>query len=110
MKKARSFKTGGKTKGPSHQEGGIEAKVGDKAIAEVEGNERIFSQEDTAFIEQEVEKIKGYHETGDIPGADKCAMDLGYAVAKMITKQDMSESKEEMETAAINDFGNGEEY
>ncbi len=112
MKKARSFKLamGGKTKGPSHKEGGIEAKVGEKPVAEVEGGERVFSQDDTAFIEQEVEKIKGYMETNDIPGADNCAKDLGYAVAKMVSKQDMNEMRDVAETDAINSFENGEDY
>lgn len=110
-KNARSFKLGGKTIGPAHEEGGIEAKVGSKPIAEVEGDERIFSKEDTKFIEAEIEKMKAYNEEGDVAGADKCAMDLGYAVAKMVTKQDMRESNQMVEDQAINGFENaGEEY
>jgi hypothetical protein len=114
MKKSRSFKTrkqylgdGGVAKGPAHEEGGINAEKSGKPVAEIEGQERVFSKEDTEYMEQEAEKIQTYTQSGDIPGADKCAQEFGYRVAQMITKQDMNEAKNEVETSAINDFSNG---
>lgn len=100
---------GGKVDGPSHEEGGVEAQVNGKPVAEIEGQERIFSKEDTEYMEGEAQKIQKYMESGDVQGGDKCAKELGYRVAEMLTKQDMNQNRESIETSAINDFSNGEE-
>ena len=63
MKKKRSFTmkksyaSGGKVKGADHSEGGISAEVGNKQVAEIEGEERIFSKEDTIKIEEASKEI-----------------------------------------------------
>lgn len=110
--KARSFKVskGAKLKGPSHNESGIEVRQGKKPVAEVEGGERLFSQEDTEYMEAEAEKIRGFRESGDEEGANQAAMQLGYRIVEMIDKQEANvASTEEEQTQAINTFGNGEE-
>lgn len=116
MKQARPIKMGkkqylgdgGKAQGLAHEEGGIKAQKDGKSVAEIELNERVFSQEDTEFMDAEAQKISAYMESGDQVGADKCAKDLGYAVAKMVIKQDMNEAaSEDDQIAASNDFSNG---
>lgn len=88
--KIKSYAPGGVVKGPSHEEGGVPVVADGQQIAEVEGEERIFSIEDTQEIEQMAIAI------GELPAseADNAAKQLGYRVVDMIGKQDATPPQE----------------
>lgn len=80
---------GGKAIGPSHNEGGIETvdKEG-TSVAEIEGDERIFSVEDTDEIETRVDEINIALSNDDQELADQSALLLGHRVVEMIARQE----------------------
>ncbi len=86
---------GGMVQGPPHEQGGVEAVQEEtgEPIAEVEGGERIFSIEDTQMMEQAAAQIAQLAEQ-DPAGADEAAKQLGYAVVKMIMKQESNQAQE----------------
>lgn len=88
---------GGMVEGPPHEQGGVAAvqEQTGEPIAEVEGGERIFSIEDTQMMEQSAAQIAQLAEQ-DPAGADEAAKQLGYAVVKMIMKQEQSQSQEQV--------------
>jgi len=92
----KSYAPGGVVQGPSHAQGGVPAvDPSGEQIAEVEGNERIFSQEDTQEMEQMALAIK------DLPAseADRAARELGYRVVTMIDGQDVAQAGQEQAIA-----------
>lgn len=103
----------GKTVGPDHTEGGINAQKGKKPIAEVEGDERLFSKEDSSYMDEQCQNILMATESGDKPTADQLAMELGYKVCEMIQRQDARNEEQrpaDYVESASNEFGNGEDY
>lgn len=85
---------GAKVQGPDHEEGGVQVQdQGGQPVAEVEGGERVFSQEDTAQIEQACQQIIKIQQSNP-KAADKLAQELGYAVCEMIAKQEQNEQSE----------------
>lgn len=84
-----SYAKGGKTIGPSHNEGGIETldESGD-AVAEIEGGERVFSVEHTQEIETKAEEISSFLKNEDDDTANELATVLGYRVVEMIAEQE----------------------
>lgn len=82
----------GKVEGPSHEEGGVpavDAQTGEQ-VAEIEGEERIFSREDTAMMEEAAMQIIQSVQGGDQEAADDMAKRLGYAVVEMIAAQEQN--------------------
>ena len=93
--KIKSYAPGGKVAGPSHAQGGVPAMdPTGQQIAEIEGNERIFSREDTQEIEQMGLAII------ELPAAeaDKAAMSLGYRIVEMVGQQDRAQAEQEAAT------------
>jgi hypothetical protein len=94
---------GGTAEGPSHEEGGIdvvqkgEGGEGAKPVAEIEGGERVFSQEDTQALEQASEQIIQAQQSGDKAGAEDMAMRLGFAVVQMIAAQEQNQEAQEQQ-------------
>jgi hypothetical protein len=74
--------------GPPHSQGGVEAvdQTGEP-VAEIEGEERIFSVEDTKAIEQEARNILQLADQDQFM-ADEAAKQLGYKVTEMIVRQE----------------------
>lgn len=108
---------GMRVEGPSHEEEGIEAQTPDgKPVAEIEGGERIFSQEDTNHMEQEAKAIVAASKTSP-QQAQKLAMALGFEVVKMLMRQEKNQNEEQGQDSpseddamgAINSFGNSED-
>ena len=93
----QNLSDGGMAQGPSHEEGGIDVvKKGEtKPRAEIEGNERVFSQEDTAAMEQAAAQIIQLKESGDEQGAQEMATALGFAVVNMIAAQEENQAAQE---------------
>lgn len=94
--KIKSYAPGGKVQGRSHAQGGVPAvDQSGQQVAEIEGNERIFSVEDTAEIESLGLAIM------ELPAgeADKAAMGLGYRVVDMLGQQDRAQAEQD---AAVN--------
>ena len=93
----KKYEGGGVVEGPAHEQGGVAAvdQTGQQ-IAEVEGNERIFSVEDTQQIEQMALAI------GQLPAAeaDKAARELGYSIVEMVGRQDVAQAQQEQEIAS----------
>ena len=80
---------GGKAIGPSHNEGGIEAVDQEGLpVAEIEGDERIFSVDDTEEIETRVNEISIALNNDDQELADQSALLLGHRIVEMIAKQE----------------------
>ena len=80
---------GGKAVGPSHNEGGIETV--DKEgipVAEIEGDERIFSVDDTEEIESRANEISIALSKDDQELADQSALSLGHRIVEMIARQE----------------------
>lgn len=110
----------GKVEGPSHEQGGVpavDAKTGEQ-VAEIEGEERIFSVEDTSMMEQAAMEIIKATQAGDQEAADDMAKRLGYAVVEMIAAQEQNAeaqaaqgggaaqpSPDDMAAQAANQFG-----
>lgn len=96
-----SLAEGGMAEGPSHEEGGIDVvKEGEgKPVAEIEGGERVFSQEDTQAMEQAAEQIIQAQQSGDKAGAEDMAMRLGFAVVNMIAAQEKNQAAQEQQMA-----------
>lgn len=104
---------GMKVQGPSHEDGGIEARTPQgKPVAEIEGDERIFSREDTAYMERETRKILDYMQS-DTNKANECARALGFKVVEMLVSQEKNQRQQEgnddtqdteQATAAMNEF------
>jgi hypothetical protein len=93
----QSLQEGGMAEGPEHEEGGIaavQAQTGEQ-VAEIEGGERVFSQEDTAMLEQGAMQIIEMTDAGDQAGADDMAKKLGYAVVNMIAAQEQNQAQQE---------------
>jgi hypothetical protein len=85
----------GKVEGPSHAEGGVpavDAQTGEQ-VAEIEGQERIFSKEDTAMMEEAAMHIIQATQGGDQESADDMAKRLGYAVVEMIAAQEQNQQE-----------------
>lgn len=91
---------GGKAQGPSHENGGIAVKQkgSSKPVAEIEGQERVFSQEDTATMEQACQEIIQLSAQNK-QAADQAAMKLGYMVCQMIQSQEQNQQQQEGEQA-----------
>lgn len=109
-----SLAEGGMAEGPSHEEGGIDVvKKGEggegKPVAEIEGGERVFSQEDTQAMEQAAEQIIQAQQSGDKAGAEDMAMRLGFAVVNMIAAQEKNQAAQEQQMAQRAPVGTGEE-
>lgn len=86
---------GGTAQGPSHEQGGIEAQTPEgKPVAEIEGGERLFSQEDTQQIEQACQQITQLQQENP-KAADQLAKELGYAVCEMVIKQEQQQQSED---------------
>lgn len=90
--KIKSYASGGVVQGPPHEQGGVPAiDQSGQQIAEVEGNERIFSVEDTQELEQMATSIS------QLPAqdADVAARELGYRVVDMIVGQDAAQAQQD---------------
>ncbi len=88
---------GGVAEGPDHEDGGIpveQAGTGEQ-VAEIEGGERVFSQEDTAALEEAAMQIVEAQQAGDQQTSDQMAMQLGYAVVNMIAAQEQAQGEQE---------------
>jgi hypothetical protein len=83
-----NYQEGGEVQGPPHSQGGVEAvdQTGE-AVAEIEGEERIFSVEDSKAIEQEARNILQLADQDQFM-ADEAAKQLGYKVTEMIVRQE----------------------
>jgi hypothetical protein len=95
--KIKNYAEGGVVEGPPHEQGGVAAvDPSGQQIAEVEGNERIFSVEDTQQIEQMALAI------GQLPAAeaDVAARELGYSIVDMVKGQDVAQAQQEQEIAS----------
>ena len=80
---------GGIAKGPSHNEGGIEVvDQEENPVAEIEGDERIFSVDDTEEIETRVDEISTALDNDDQELADQSALLLGHRIVEMVAKQE----------------------
>lgn len=125
MKKPLSFKRkkkpapfqmaaeGMKVQGPSHAAGGIEAQVQGKPVAEIEGDERIFSKEDTAYMEREARRIITLTQSSP-QQASRAAQALGFKIVEMLINQEKNQREQEgneetgdtdQATEAMNSFG-----
>ncbi len=117
-KKKRPFQIGAagmKVQGPSHEQGGVEARTKDgEPVAEIEGGERIFSVEDTRFMEGEARRILGLM-TKNPQAANEAARVLGFKVVEMLVQQEKSQREQEgsaetedtdQATEAMNEFSN----
>ena len=94
--KIKNYAQGGVVEGPSHAQGGVPAvDQSGQQIAEVEGNERIFSVEDTQKIEEMAMAIQ------ELPTqeADRAAMELGYSIVSMVGQQDVAQAEQEVAVA-----------
>ena len=94
--KIKSYAPGGKVQGQSHAQGGVPAvDPSGQQIAEIEGNERIFSVEDTQEIEEMALAIN------ELPAqeSDRAAMQLGYRIATMVGEQDTAQAQQEVDDA-----------
>jgi hypothetical protein len=102
---------GGKVSGPDHTEGGVQVNKGEKPVAEIEGQERLFSKENTKEIEDKCQDILAARETGDEDQALALASELGFMVCEMVQLQDKNQAEQQPadynEDEAINEFGNG---
>lgn len=86
---------GAKVQGPPHTDGGVQVQDQQgQPVAEVEGDERVFSKEDTQQIEQACQQITKLQQQNP-KVADKLAQELGYAVCEMIIKQEQNQKSEE---------------
>lgn len=86
---------GMKVQGPSHEEGGIEAQTPDgKPVAEIEGDERIFSKEDTAYMEREARRIVTLMQSNSNQ-ANEAARALGFKVVEMLVQQEKNQRQQE---------------
>ena len=75
--------------GPSHNEGGIEAVDREGSpVAEIEGEERIFSVEDTKEIETIANEISVALDNDNQELADQTAMILGHRIVEMVARQE----------------------
>jgi len=93
----QSLQDGGMAMGPDHEQGGIpvmQEGTGEQ-VAEIEGGERVFSQEDTSMLEQGAMQIIEMTDAGDQAGADDMAKRLGYAIVNMIAAQEANQSQQE---------------
>lgn len=115
-KKKKGFQMaseGMKVEGPSHEDGGVPAVSKDgEQVAEVEGGERIFSVEDTQYLEREARRIVSLMQK-DSQSANEAARQLGFKVVEMIIQQEKNQREqegggEEADAAAINSFGTGD--
>lgn len=79
-------------------------------VAEVEGNERVFSTEDTQQMEQIATQIMELQQSNP-SAADQLAKELGFMVVEMIMKQEQNQQMQEagMMDEAANSFGNSPE-
>lgn len=93
---------GGKPQGPNHEQGGlpvVNPETGEP-VAEMEGNERIFSQEDTMIMEEMAVGVMQAIDAGDQQSAMQAAAQLGMAVVDMLVGQEEANQEapeEEME-------------
>lgn len=102
-----------KVVGPSHEDGGIEARTKDgQPVAEIEGGERIFSQEDTDYMEREARRIITLMQSNS-QQANEAARALGFKVVEMIVDQEKNQRQQEgnpdqedteQATQAMNEF------
>lgn len=117
-KPVQKLQDGAKAMGPSHENGGIPVVQEDSGeqVAEIEGNERVFSREDTQMMEQMCGQIVQLSAQNK-QAADQAAMQLGYAVCDMISKQEDNQNggqptqqpgQEDM-YAGANEFANSAE-
>lgn len=117
-KRKKAFQIGAegmKVEGPSHEEGGIEAQLpSGKPVAEIEGGERIFSQEDTDYLEQAAKSIVRTLQTNP-QAANQAAQALGFKVVEMIVEQERNQRQQEGDentqdvdqaSEALNQFSN----
>lgn len=80
---------GGKVKGPSHAEGGIETvDLNKETVAQVEGEERIFSVDDTKELEDRSSEIVRALDRDDQDLANEMAMSLGHRIVEMLARQE----------------------
>lgn len=114
--KTQQLQDGGMAMGPDHEDGGIpvvQEQTGEP-VAEIEGGERVFSQEDTAMMEEAAMSIIEAMNGGDQATAEQMAMQLGFAIVNMIAAQEQNQesqeeemeepSEEEMVAQAANQF------
>lgn len=97
--KTQQLQDGGMAMGPDHEEGGIpvvQEQTGEP-VAEIEGGERVFSQEDTAMMEEAAMSIVEAMNGGDQATAEQMAMQLGFAVVNMIAAQEQNQMEQEDE-------------
>lgn len=99
---------GGLAQGPSHEEGGIAVEQNGQPVAEIEGNERVFSKEDTAALEAAAEQIIQLQESGDTAGAEDMAKRLGFAVVNMIAAQEENQQGQEDQMGARQQASSGQ--
>lgn len=97
--KTQQLQDGGMAMGPDHEEGGIpvvQEQTGEP-VAEIEGGERVFSQEDTAMMEEAAMSIVEAMNAGDERTAQEMAAQLGFAVVNMIAAQEQNQMEQEDE-------------
>lgn len=97
----QSLQDGGMAMGPEHEQGGIDVVQEDtgEPVAEIEGGERVFSQEDTAMLEESAMAIVEAMDAGDQAAAEDLAMRLGFAVVNMIAAQEQNQGAQEQAMA-----------
>jgi len=97
-KRKKAFQIGAdgmKVEGPSHERGGVEARTPNgKPVAEIEGGERIFSQEDTEYLEQAAKSIVRTLQSNP-QAANTAAQALGFKVVEMIVEQEKNQREQE---------------
>lgn len=100
--KTQQLQDGGMAVGPDHEDGGIEVQQEEtgEPVAEIEGGERVFSQEDTAMMEEAAMSIVEAMNSGDEATAQDMAMRLGFAVVNMIAAQEQNQMQQEQEMEA----------
>lgn len=106
---------GGIAMGPSHEQGGIPVvtKDGSPAIDrtsgmpyEIEGDERVFSKEDTMEIDRMAIMVLKASQAGNQQQANQLALKLGYAVTKMVAEQEHNQQLSEQQlNEAANQWG-----
>lgn len=88
---------GGVPQGPTHEEGGmpvIDPNTGEP-VAEIEGNERIFSREDTAMMDELGAAMLQAQQDGDEESFNQMATELGIFIFEAMIAQEEAQMKEE---------------
>lgn len=107
--------SGLKVQGPSHEDGGVKAVTQQgEEVAEIEGGERVFSVEDTKYMENEARRILSLLRTNS-QAANEAARALGFKVVEMLVEQEKNQRQQEgneetgdtdQATEAMNQFAN----